>query len=83
MLAYIFQDSSGNAVAPKLSSDGAIVVTNDSGTPDGEAFEQAAGAHWEIEPGGYLEIKKINFIGKTLYYNGDKANRLIEILATY
>lgn len=48
-----------------------------------EANGTTTGDYWEIESGGYLEIKKINLIGKTLYYNADKPNRTIEILATY
>jgi len=39
--------------------------------------------HVEINPGGYLDLDGLNFIGKTIYFQADKSGRKIEILTLY
>lgn len=46
-------------------------VEND--TDDGNPY-------FEIDPGGYIDLDKINFTGKTIYLRTDKDARIIQIL---
>ena len=44
MTGFVFKDNAGNLVHPTLNADGTISVSMDTGTPNGLAFTQAAGA---------------------------------------
>lgn len=36
--------------------------------------------YFEIDPGGFIDLDKINFTGKTIYFRTNKDSRIIQIL---